>query len=535
MATGYDGMREEQPGSAGDCALAFHFLYVSSFNLCTCHLPLVFSQSYYCNPRLTEVGRWVDRESRRRNCRKIKRLFQSSGGFPLRHFVFLTVPGCSDSVRNNKWLELYPFQSVPRLNLAIYPVFGVDSGVEKGEGEMALTALAVKNLKPSGLMYRRSDSGGLCIEVTPSGRKLWRWRYHFAGKAQTLALGRFPEVTLEQARRKRDDARQQVLNGKHPGRERRAAKMRLAASNGNTFEAVAKAWHQVKKPGLNEKYHAQILARMRQHVFPAIGALPISEIGIPDVARVVEKIGSRGTIETAHRMKQVMAQVFRYAAHRGLCQFNPAADMRDLLPQVEERHHACIAPQEFPDLLKAIDAYGGRRLTKAALNLVALTFVRTGELIAAKWSEIDLAKAEWNIPAERMKMRRPHFVPLSMQSLEILKELHAITGTKEHVFHSQCGKQRHISNGAMLVALRRLHYGGRMTGHGFRALASTILNEKGYSPDVIERQLAHEDEDKIRSAYNRAEYRAERVTMMQEWADYLDRLRSSSGTTLMAA
>jgi integrase len=400
---------------------------------------------------------------------------------------------------------------------------------------MVLTALAVKNLKPTNQSYRKADSGGLCIEVTPAGGKLWRWRYNFAGKPQMLGLGRFPEVTLQQARRKRDEARQLLLDGKHPGRERKAEKLRRTASNGDTFKAVALTWHEIKGPSLNSKYHAQILTRMEQYVFPEIGALPISEIRIFDVARVVEKIGKRGIVETAHRMKQVMGQVFRYAAHRGLCQFNPAADMRDLLPQIEERHHACVNPLEFPNLLKAIDGYGGDVLTKAALKLVALTFVRTSELIEAKWSEIDLSKGEWNIPAERMKMRRPHFVPLSNQSLTILKELHAITGSKENVFHSQRGKKRHISNGAMLGALGRLRYRGRMTGHGFRALASTILNERSYPPDVIERQLAHQDEDKIRSAYNRAEYRSERTKMMQDWADYLDELRSTNRITLIAA
>lgn len=400
---------------------------------------------------------------------------------------------------------------------------------------MALTALAIKNLKPTGRLYRKADSDGLCIEVTPNGRKLWRWRYHFAGKPQTLALGRFPEVTLEQARRKCDQARQLLLDGKHPGRERKAEKLRRTASNSNTFDAVARAWHEVKGASLNTKYHAQILTRLEQYVFPSIGALPISEIGIPDVARVIEQIGKRGIIETAHRMKQVMAQVFRYAARRGLCQFNPAADMRDLLPQVEERHHACIAPKELPDLLKAMDAYGGNALTKGALRLVALTFVRTNELIAAKWSEVDLVKGEWNIPAHRMKMRRPHFVPLSAQSIAAFKALHAVTGSKEHVFHFAGTKQSHISNGAILGALRRMRYAGRMTGHGFRSLASTILNEQGYPPDAIERQLAHEDEDKVRSAYNRAEYRAEREKMMQDWADHLDRLRSFYSPMLVAA
>lgn len=387
---------------------------------------------------------------------------------------------------------------------------------------MALTVLAIKHLKPKEKPYRVSDSGGLCIEVSPAGGKLWRYRYEFNGKGQMLALGKFPEVSLQEARQKRDEARTLVKAGKHPTREKKAEKLRRSIEGEHTFERVARSWLELKGQNLNAKYHKQSLARMEQHVFPMIGALPITEITIPDVAQVVEKIGKRGTIETAHRMKQVMSQVFRYAAQRGICRFNPASDLRDILPSMEEKHYPCIHPRELPKLLQDMKAYNGYDLTNAAMHLLALTFVRTGELIGSKWEEIDFGREEWHIPKERMKMRRPHIVPLSRQSLAILKTLHEKTGGKEHIFHSQRGSLKHISNGAVLMALRRMGYQGRMTGHGFRALASTILNEKGYPPDVIERQLAHEDEDKIRSAYNRAEYLLERKKMMQDYADYLD-------------
>lgn len=388
---------------------------------------------------------------------------------------------------------------------------------------MALTVLAIKHLKPKAVAYRVADSGGLCLEVSPAGGKLWRYRFTFNGKAQMIALGKFPEVTLEQARRQRDEARALVKAGKHPTREKKAQKLRKIVEGEQTFEKVARHWMELKGKNLNAKYHKQSLARMEQHIFPMIGALPITEITIPDVARVVEKIGSLGIVETAHRMKQVMAQVFRYAAQRGLCQYNPAADLRDILPSQEEKHYPCIHPRELHDLLKAMAAYQGDVLTNSAMKLLALTFVRTGELIGAQWAEIDFDREEWHIPKERMKMRRPHVVPLSRQALDILKSLHEVTGTKVHVFHSQRSRNiKHISNGAVLMALRRMGYQGKMTGHGFRALASTILNEKGYPPDVIERQLAHEDEDKIRSAYNRAEYLLERKKMMQDYADYLD-------------
>lgn len=387
---------------------------------------------------------------------------------------------------------------------------------------MALTALAIKHLKPKAALYRVADGGGLCLEISPSGSKLWRWRYTFNNKGQMLALGKFPEVTLEQARRKRDEARALLKAGKHPKREKDAEKLRRTVAGEHTFERVARNWMELKGKNLNAKYHKQSMARMEQHIFPMIGALPIAEITIPDVARVVEKIGQRGTVETAHRMKQVIGQVFRYASQRGLCQFNPAADMRDILPPVEEKHYPCIHPRELPELLQAMAVYKGDTLTNAAMKLLALTFVRTGELIGAQWSEIDFGREEWHIPKERMKMRRPHVVPLSRQALDVLRQIQTVTGEKIHVFHSQRGKEKHISNGAVLMALRRMGYQGRMTGHGFRALASTILNEKNYPPDVIERQLAHEDEDKIRSAYNRAEYLLERKKMMQDYADYLD-------------
>lgn len=387
---------------------------------------------------------------------------------------------------------------------------------------MLLTELTIKSLKPSEKAYRKADAGGLCLEITPSGGKLWRWRFYYDNKEQMLALGKWPHVSLANARRLRDDAKALLSEGKHPGREKKAEKLRRATVSENTFEAVARHWMARKSNGLNAKYAKQTMTRMEQYVFPEIGALPVSEITIPDVVRVVDKIVKHGTVETAKRMKQMMGQVFRYAAQRGLCLHNPAGDLREILPPVPEKHYPCIPIAELPDLLKAMKAYRGDRLTVGALQLMALTFVRTSELIGAKWKEIDWNREEWHIPKERMKMKRPHVVPLPRQALHILKDLHDITGEKEHVFHSPASKNLHLSNGVLLMALRRMGYQGRMTGHGFRTLASTILNEQGYTPDVIERQLAHQDSDKIRSAYNRAEYLLERKKMMQEYADFLD-------------
>lgn len=395
---------------------------------------------------------------------------------------------------------------------------------------MALTALAIKALKPRVSAYRVADSGGLCLEVAPAGGKLWRWRYRYGGKAQMLALGKWPDVGLEEARKRRDEAKALLAAGKHPAREKKAAKLRQSVVGENTFERIARNWLKLKAKNLNAKYAKQSLLRMEQHVFPLIGSLPITEIGIPDVVRVVEKMADSGALETAKRMNQVISQTFRYAAQRGLCQFNPAGDLRGVLPTAQKKHHACIRPAEFPELLKKMAAYQGDPLTVAAMQLLALTFVRTGELIGARWAEIDLSRAEWLIPAARMKMKREHIVPLSKQAIAILKGLQPLTGGKEHVFHSQRGKTKHISNGAVLMALRRMGYQGRMTGHGFRALASSILNERGYNRDAIERQLAHEEANEIRGAYvHLAEYLLERKKMMQDYADLLDTMREGRG------
>jgi integrase len=397
---------------------------------------------------------------------------------------------------------------------------------------MALTELEVKAYKPKAKLYRVADSGGLTLEISPSGTKLWRYRYRFQGKGQMLALGKYPALTLAEARKKRDEAREMLNAGKHPTREKKIQKLRKAHDGANSFEKVARRWMEIKGEGQSERYQAQSLARMEKHVFPMIGALPLVEITIPDVVEVVETIGRRGTLEIAKRMKQAISQTFRYAAQRGLCTHNPAADLRDILPTPESKHHACIHPSELPNLLKAIEARPDG-LTKYAIKLKALTFVRTGELIGATWDEINWAKEEWHIPKERMKMKRPHIVPLSTQALAILRELQELTGEKSHIFFSAASKSKHISNGTILMALRRMGYQGQMTGHGFRTLASTLLNEKGYQPDVIERQLAHEDSDKIRDAYNRAEYLMERKKMMQEYADWLETVQCQAGKNIL--
>lgn len=398
---------------------------------------------------------------------------------------------------------------------------------------MPLTELAIKSLKPKAKLYRVTDSGGLCLEINISGSKLWRWRYYYDGKPQMLALGKYPALTLAEARKKRDAARELLEGGKHPGREKKIEKLRKRYERENTFEKIARRWLELKSESQSIRYNTQTLSRMENHVFPRIGALPITEITIPDVVDVVEAIGKRGTIEMAKRMKLAISQTFSYAAQRGLCSHNPASDLRNILPSTKEQHHACVNPSEVPALLKSIETLP-EGVTRIAIKLIALTFVRTGELIGAQWNEIDWEKQEWHIPASRMKMKRPHVVPLSRQAMDLLKELEPLTGNKTYLFFSAASKSKHISNGTILMALRRMGYQGKMTGHGFRSLASTILNEKSYHSDVIEKQLAHEDKDKIRGAYNRAEYLPERKKMMQDYADILDSLKTGiAGLTLI--
>ncbi len=391
---------------------------------------------------------------------------------------------------------------------------------------MALTEMQIKHLKPKDKPYRAYDAEGLYLQISPTGGKLWRWKFRKADNEQVAALGKYPAVSLAQARKLRDEARAILETGRHPTEEKKAKRLRNSVEGGNTFEAITRLWMDTKQKGLNQKYVVQNLARLEQHVFPLIGALPITEITIPIVVKVIDKIADRGTIETAKRMKGLISQVFRFASTRGLCDHNPAADLRGILPPQEKRHHASLAIADVPALLQAIDARKPD-FSKYAMQLLALTFVRTGELIGAKWEEIDLDREEWHIPKERMKARRPHVVPLSKQAITIFKELQARTGDKTHVFYSPASKSKHISNGTVLMALRRMGYGGEMTGHGWRALASSILYEKGYKPEAIEAQLAHKDENETRSAYNyKATYMLERKKMMQDYADVLDGMKA---------
>lgn len=397
---------------------------------------------------------------------------------------------------------------------------------------MSLTELAIKKAKPTSKNYVLTDSGGLFLLVTPTGGKLWRWRFQYQGKEQSYAIGKYPDISLARARELRNEARALVDQGKHPTREKKANKQRIAFNGRNTVKAVAMDWLELKHQNSNKKYKKLLEARLNKYVFPYLGNLPVDEVTTPDVVSVVEKIAAKGKIETAKRIGRIIAQVFRYVVRKGLRKDNPAADLRDIVPSKKTKHHACIHTNDLPDLLKAIDSYPGTPIEKMALQLLPLTFVRTKEFIGGRWDEIRWDKEEWHIPGHRMKMKRDHIVPLAKQSIALLKSLHELTGNREFIFFSARSKTKHICDGTFLVALKRMKYGGKMTGHGFRTLASTILNEattsnnkRKYDKDYIEKQLAHDEKDDVRSPYNRAEYLPQRKIMMQDYADMLDAAR----------
>ena len=374
-------------------------------------------------------------------------------------------------------------------------------------------------------LRKLSDDRGLQLWIYADGRKYWRLRYWVAGKEKSLSLGVYPEVSLRQARTRRDAERQRLAAGLDPSAERRADKLRAKLAAENSFEAVAREWYGKQVHTWVAHHAADVLRRLEHNIFPTLGARPIAQIEAPELLAAVRRIEERGAYDLAHRVLQVCGQVFRYGIATGRCTRDLAADLRGALTPHVKKNQAAVRPEELPDLLRAIATYDklGERQTLLALQLMVLTFVRTGELIGALWSEIDLEAGLWFIPAERMKAGTEHLVPLARQAVAILQELKALGGGSRFVFPGR-NRDKPISNNTMLFALYRLGYKGKMTGHGFRAVASTVLNEQGWRADVIERQLARCERNEVRGAYNRAEYLAERARMMQAWADHVDAL-----------
>jgi integrase len=392
---------------------------------------------------------------------------------------------------------------------------------------MSLTDTAIRTAKPADKPRRLFDGGGLYLEVSPAGGKLWRWKYRISGKEKRLAIGAYPDTGLADARDTRDAARKLLAAGVDPGEQRKAEKAAGEERAANSFEVIAREW--LAKQTWVEHYRVKVEAWMVNDVYPYIGARPVAELSAPEFLRVGRRMEERGAIESAHRILQTCGQVMRYAIATGRAERNPVADLKGAIAAPPERHHAAITdPAELGGLLRAIEGYSGDPTTRAALKLSALLFVRPGELRHAEWSEFDLDAGEWNIPAGKMKMRQPHLVPLCGQALAILRDLHLLTGRGQYVFPGGRSPRRPMSNNAINAALRRMGYGtDAMTAHGFRATARTILDEVlGYRVDYIEHQLAHAVKDPNGRAYNRTAHLPERRKMMQGWADYLDALRA---------
>ncbi|HDR9080654.1 TPA: integrase arm-type DNA-binding domain-containing protein [Burkholderia vietnamiensis] len=403
---------------------------------------------------------------------------------------------------------------------------------------MPLTDTTIRNTKPADKPVKLFDGGGLFLLVTPAGQRYWRLKYRTAGKEKLLALGVYPEVTLAAARRKRDEARDKLAAGVDPGEAKKAEKRTARLSAENSFEAVAREWHAKHAPTWSESHGSRILRRLEVDAFPWIGGKPVANLAPPDVLDVLRRVEKRGAIETAHRLHANVSQVCRYAVATGRAQRDVTADLRGALPPVQQEHMASITdPKQVAELLRAIDGYQGTFPVLCALRLSPLLFQRPGELRAAEWAEFDLDASTWEIPSERMKRTKQgkasggaHIVPLPTQAVAILRELHALTGNSRFLFPSVRTKDRPMSDNTINGALRRLGYDGdTMTGHGFRAMARTILDEVlGVPVAIVEAQLAHAVKDPLGRAYNRTAHLPQRCEMMQQWADYLDRLKAGA-------
>lgn len=391
---------------------------------------------------------------------------------------------------------------------------------------MKLTDTRVRTLKPKDKQYKVSDGKNLFLVIKPNGSKYWRFKYVFNNKEKLLALGVYPEVSIATARDRRNEAKEQLANDQDPSFVKQIKQRAKKEAAANSFEAIGREWHS-KFLSKWTKGHAQIIiGRLEKNIFPWIGNRPISEIKPIELLNLIRRIESRGAKETAHRVLQICGQIFRYAIVTVRAEVDPSAALKGALEPVNTKHHASITdPKEIGKLLAAIDNYQGYFVTKCALKLSYLLFVRPGELRQAEWSEINLDTAEWRIPAVKMKMKTLHIVPLSMQAINILRDLLPLTGSGKYVFPGVTYSNRPMSNNTVRGALRRLGYtNDEMTAHGFRSMACTLLNEQGWNRDAIERQLAHAERNNIRAAYNYAEYLPERRKMMQSWADYLGEL-----------
>ena len=408
---------------------------------------------------------------------------------------------------------------------------------------MPLTDVAVRNIKPGPKTVRLRDERGLYLEVSPKGGKWWRLRYTYQGKENMLSLGVYPDVSLKDARERRDEARKLIANGIDPSQARKEEKAEAEAQAlelATTFEAVAREWHSKQVMTWSESTGIKVLACMEQYLFPSFGSTPITALRAPDILPTLRAVEAKGINYTAKKLRQYCESIFAFAVATGQAERNVGADLRGALAPCKVKNRPAITdPKGVAQLLRAIDGYAGSPVTLAALKLAPLAFVRPGELRQMEWAEIDLDAEngpQWSIPAEKMKMRVPHIVPLAKQAVAVLEEIHPLTGSGRYVFPCNRTKGRCMSNMTINAALRRLGYEqGEMCAHGFRAMASTMLNELGWAQDAIERQLAHAERNKVRATYNRALLLPERRKMMQAWADYLDKLKAGAKVTPLHA
>ena len=393
-----------------------------------------------------------------------------------------------------------------------------------------LTDTTARKAKPAEKPYKLADSGGLYLAVMPEGGKLWRWKYRFGGREKLMAIGKYPQVSLAQAREIHAEKRRMLAAGVDPMVRRKQEKTSERDQVENAFETVAQRWMDHWKEDKSLRHVDSTSRRLDANILPYLGKLPTSEIVAPDIVAMVRAVEERGARDVAKRALETTGQIFRYAIAHGYAERNPAADIkpRDILKATQKSNYARVDAKDLPELLRQIEVYQGTHVTRLAMKLMALTFVRTGELIASKWSETDFEAKRWNIPAERMKMRTHHIVPLSRQAIEVLENLATITSNSEWIFPGDRNPKKPMSNNTILKALERMGYKGIMTGHGFRGVASTVLHEQGYDHQHTELQLAHAPRNAVSAAYNHALYLKPHAKMMQEWADYLEELQKKA-------
>lgn len=390
---------------------------------------------------------------------------------------------------------------------------------------MPLTDIQARSAKPKEKQYKITDGEGMYLLVMPNGRKYWKMKYYFGDKEKMLSIGTYPDISILSAREKRGEAKKLLADNIDPSEAKQAVKRQKKQPKGITFKEIAIEWHDNKKGNLSERYAKYIIDRLEYDIFKPLGNRPIKDIAAPELLSVMRNIEARGIGDIPQRLMQYCGQIFRFAIATGRGERDITADLQGALKAVKKEHHAHLLEVELPDFMIKLDNYDGETQTKLAWKFMLLTFVRTTELRGAEWKEINFEKSEWRIPAERMKMRDPHIVPLARQAIMVLKALLSITGNRKHVFPNANRPVTFISENTLLYALYRMGYHSRATTHGFRSTASTILNEHGFLPDVIERQLAHTERNKVRAAYNHAQYLPQRREMMQWWADHLDSLR----------